>query len=265
LLRYFLVYCGPFYALSAAAFARDKQREAKGIDNFQGDRLFHRYGHEVSLLTFSIPVNPEWGTQDIENFSSSLQSDLAAAVRGRLPEKNATVIPLRITDTETFETKEFVRILVRSKFGSMVTHFVHYATLGKTLTAHYFTFARGTYTSWQVAKFILLSPVTIWFWGLPWLHNHHSILARISKYRASSFDGIDLRTMLSLTQTILETETVELLAKAGVLTDEIKTDIHNHFTTNISTTYANKQRFRVSNSPGINLGNLGSSIHQTME
>ena len=220
--RAFLLFV-PFWFLAAVAYTYDQQRERQGMDDFRGGWLFFRYGEEVNSTSFAIPVDVEWSAEQTATFASELREDLATGLRRRMPGDSVVVIgSLPITDLETREEKTFLRMTIRSRFGSLLTHFVHYATFGRTITAHYFTYLRGTHTDWDTVKFILASPWSIWFWAIPWLLNRYSIIARISRPRASSFDDIDLRTMATLTGHILYTETAKLLEQAGFLTEEIE-------------------------------------------
>jgi hypothetical protein len=150
-----------------------------------------------------------------------------------------------VKDNSTGEQKEFLRVCVRSRFGSMLTHFVHYASYGKTITTHYFTYVRGTHSDWDVVKFVLLSPFTIWFWGGSWLLNRYSVISHLSVYRASSFDGIDLVTMYCLTNRAVYEETESLLTEAGLITEEIRQIIHGNIYNNFgSGAQVNNSSFR---------------------
>ena len=235
-------------ALVAYAYVVDRQREIKGMDDFRGGWLFFRYGEEVNRAVFGIPVNPDWKGDETRLFTQSLRESLAAALKDCLPETVEVNAGRLVTDRETGERKDFLCVLVRSKFGSMLTHFVHYAPFGRTITAHYFTYVRGPQSDWDLVKFLFVSPLTIWFWGLPWLLNRYSILSEISRYRASSFDGIDLQTIYSLTHRVLFEESEKILLEAGLLTEEIKQALHVH--------YNNTQTIEISGSASATFGNV---------
>jgi hypothetical protein len=223
-----LLVWGPVLALAAIALFRDREREASGMDDFHGDWLFFRYGEQVSWAVISIPVKGEWNAEETSIFTRSLQSELTRGIAERLPSGSIQVDEPVITDRKSGETKRFLRTRVRSRFGSSVTHFVHYASFGRSIAAHYFTYLRGTHSDWDVAEFVLFSPFTIWFWGIPWLLNRHSIVASISKFRESSFDGIDLRTMRILTHQVVYEETGRVLEEAGLLTEEVRQILNFH-------------------------------------
>jgi hypothetical protein len=184
---------------------------------------------------------------------------LAQRIAARLPESLAQVLgTVVVKDRSTGEQKEFLRVCVRSRFGSLLTHFVHYASYGQTITAHYFTYVRGIHDDLDVVKFIVLSPFTIWSWGVPWLLNRYSIISHLSVYRASSFDGIDMRTMYCLTNKAVYEETEKLLTEAGLITEEIRQVIYNNIYNN------NQQNISISNSPGASLGGVHHSAQSSM-
>jgi hypothetical protein len=159
-----------------------------------------------------------------------------------------------ITDRSSGEVKQFVRLVVRTRYGSNLTHFVHYASFGDTITAHYFTFVRGRCGFLDVCEFILLSPFTIWFWIIPWMLNLYSLVARLSVFRDSSFDSIDLDTMGTMTWTLMGEETRDMLSAAGLLTDEMKQVLNYHF-----------NEIKISNVSGsVKLDNVAQAVSRRM-
>jgi hypothetical protein len=119
-----------------------------------------------------------------------------------------------------------------------------YASFGRTITAQYFTYVRGAHSDFDVMKFILLSPFTIWFWGGSWLLNRYSIIAQLSQFRVSSFEGIDLRTVYSLTNAVVFDETEKLLTEAGLITEAIMSVIQQTVYNNFGGTQVNNSKFR---------------------
>jgi len=213
----------PCFVLSACAYMGDKAREHQSMDDFSGGRLFFRYGDQVDSAAISIPVDHKWELGEIQGYVQKLRLSLGQRIATRLPESLAQVLAnVVVKDRGTGEQKEFLRVCVRSRFGSLLTHFMHYADYGQTITAHYFTYIRGIHTDLDVVKFILVSPFTIWFWGVPWLLNRYSIISELSVFRASSFDGIDLRTMYCLTNRVVYEETEKLLTEAGLITEAVR-------------------------------------------
>jgi hypothetical protein len=246
---------GAILIFAILAYERDKQRESLGLDDFSNDWLFFRYGEMIDYSTLTIPVKDDWGFKETEVSAQTLRTTLAERIAGRMPFDNLQVLTRKlITDRQTGEQKEFTRILIQSKYGSSVTVFIHYAAFGQTITAHHFTHRRGTYDTWSVVRFVLASPFTVWFWGLGWLVNKDSILARISEFRSSSFDGIDLITMHRVAHRVIYGETRTLLEEAGLLNEELMQQINNqiiNFSGSVQGTFLNGSV-------------VAGSVHQTM-
>jgi hypothetical protein len=235
-------------AVPSIAYLRDRQREEHAMDDFKGSRLFFRYGQLLYRAVISIPVRDDWSFQATQVSAQTLRATLAQRIVGRLPAESVQVIGDKvITDLQTGEQKKFIRVWVRSSFGSMVTFFVHYAVFGHTITAHYYTYRRGAHHDWDAIKFILASPLTIWFWIIPWLRNRYSIIASSSHFRESSFDEIDLLTMLCVVHRVVFGETEKMLEEAHLLTEEIRQQIHNHIN--------NYNQIGISGSSNVNIGN----------
>jgi hypothetical protein len=246
---------GAILIFAIFAYERDKQREALGLDDFSNDWLFFRYGEMIDYSTLTIPVKDNWGFKETEVSAQTLRTTLAERIAERMPFENLQIMARKlITDRHSGEQKEFTRILIQSKYGSSVTVFIHYAAFGQTITAHHFTHRRGTYDTWAVVRFVLSSPFTIWFWGLGWLVNKDSILARISEFRSSSFDGIDLHTMHAVAHRVIYGETRALLKEADLLNEELTQQINNqiiNFSGSVQGTFLNGSV-------------VGGSVHQTM-
>jgi len=236
----------PCFVLSACAYMADKTREHQSMDDFSGDRLFFRYGYQVDCTAIPIPIDNKWGFGETQAYTQKLRLSLAQKVASRLPENLVQVLgEVVVTDRGTGEKKEFLRVCVRSRFGSLLTHFVHCASFGQTITAHFFTYLRGVHSDLDVIKFVILSPFTLWSWGIPWLLNRFSIIAHLSAYRTSSFDDIDLRTMYCLTNKVVYEETEGLLTEAGLITEEIRQVIHQSIYNNFgSGAQVNNSKFR---------------------
>jgi len=228
--RYLLLIVPPVL-LSSLAYVRDKEREKHGMDDFRGDWLFFRYGEPIFWAVLSIPVNDSWSFAATHTSAMTLRMTLAEHIAGRLPVDAVQVISKKvITDRQSKEQKEFTRVVVRSRFGSQVTFFIHYAAFGHTITAQYFVYRRGAQSEWEAVKFIFASPLTIWFWGIAWLRNRYSVVTNISPFRKSSFDVIDLDTMYQVTRRTVWEETRRVLQMAGLLTEEIRQAIQYHIT-----------------------------------
>lgn len=242
--------------LSLVAFIMDKEREELASDYFRGDLLFYRCGTNIDRFFFAIPVDRKWTTEEAFQFSHDLRARLATAIQKRLPDKLVQVTEsLRIKDMSTQEEKVFLRVHARSKYGSKLWQFVHFAPFGNTITAHYFTYRRGSFSDWLEVEFLLTSPFTIWIWAIPWFLNRYSIVANLCRYRASSFDGIDFQTLYSMTNDVLLTETEVILHQEGLLTEEARQVLHLH-------KHVQSQRINIRGAGSVMMGNVSQTTVQ---
>jgi len=137
----------------------------------------------------------------------------------------------------------------------MLTYFIHFAPYGKTITAHTFIYRRGIHSEWDVVKFAIASPFTIWSWGLGWILNRHSIIANLSRARASSFDGIDFQTLYAMSSEVIGGQMAHILKLEGVITEEAAGQIVNYFNTRIGNT------FKITKSPGAKISGVTQGVN----
>lgn len=243
----------PSFILSHRAYKIDLRRERKETDNFKGDNLFFRYGSRINRTDFSIPVDPNWSDEKIQNFAAEMSQTIALKTHERLKQPKVDLVTIMDKELNS-DRKNFLKMVFRTTRGSQLSHFVHYAVAGKSIVAHYFTYIRGTYHSYDVFNFIFFSPVSIWFWSIPWLNNKFSIISSISKNIDNSFDIIDLSTFYESSYYALLDETRIILKEKGLLTEELAQVIFNNINNN------NSQNVNISNSSGLNLGSISNFV-----
>jgi hypothetical protein len=222
------------FVLSYLALAEDRRREAAGNDDFRANGLFYRYGRQISYKSLSIPVQRERASEEAVRMATELRDGIAERAAHRLPGIAEVLCPLAIKDRDVPNDggKDMVRVRSYSRRGSLLIHFLHYAPLGQSVTAHHFIFLRGTHRPFDEFQFIFFSPFSIWIWGLPWLQNRFSILSHLSMEVANSFDEIDLQTLFEATTYVLSDATAAILQENGLLTEELQQVIvNNHYNT----------------------------------
>jgi hypothetical protein len=239
-------------AAAFQAYQMDLAREQQSSDDFRGDGLFYRYGWSATEGVWPIPVKPEWSAAEVKAFADALRQKLAEKIRLRLPSDAAQVLaPVFIEDKRRSVRKEFVRTLAKTPLGSMVTHFIHFASFGRSITLQYESFIRGTYHWFDLAKFIAESPISIWFWGWPWLQNSYSVVSRISNFSGNSYDRMDVTTIFSTTHQLVLDEIIKLLEEEGVLSPELKEMILQKIT--------NVQNIHITKSSGVRIGSISQA------
>ncbi len=221
--------------LSVYLVQLDKERETKGDDHFWGEGLFYRYGSAIEDISVPIPIKPDWSREQTRSFAADLRQRLASRLLVKLPDDHAQVLaPLSITEQKTQQAREFLRILIRSPYDSRLTFFLHFAPFGSTVAAQYVAYIRGRFSDWDVVKFALLSPFTIWAWLIPWMLNRYSLCAAISHYAENDFDVIDLQGIHTATRNLVLTELEKLLAEDGMLSETLR-QVFNFCITNNNT------------------------------
>src|SRR5262245_10582965 len=185
-----------FIVLAALAYGEDKKREQAGRDDFQRDGLFYRYGAEISHEIVPVPSPADWQLEEIHMAINSLRQVLAERLRDRLRGDGAEVIePAVVSNLDRSYAKAFAKVVARAPQGSLLVYFIHFAAFGNSIVVHYFAFSRGLVNQWRLFRFIIESPISIWFWGIPWLQNRFSILSSISRVEDDSYETLDLQTI----------------------------------------------------------------------
>jgi hypothetical protein len=247
-----------FLAIAYWVWRADKGREERGDDDFSGWHLFYRYGEQIFSTAIPIPTDASWSAEETSRFAVALRTKLTDRIRQCLPEGAAHVLePHRITNLDTHVKRDFIRILARSERGSCLVYFIYYAPYGSNIIAQYFTYRRGHHSSWDVVKLVLESPISLWFWIIPWLSNRYSLALRVSHLDDDPYDLMDLDTMYVMTQYISLKATEAVLAEAGLLTEEVQQILVNNIT---NVTNKNSQRFNISGGFVQSVGNVNQAV-----
>src|SRR5262249_4537826 len=142
-----------------------------------------RYGYRFNEVVLPIPVKPERTDREVAEFVEAMRQRIAGQIQSRFAALAVEVTgTVRITDQDRPSDQQSVlRVVFRSARGSQVSHFIHYAVAGKYVVAHYLSHLRGRHRWEDVVDLVITSPLSVWFWGVPWLQNQHSIIAAISR------------------------------------------------------------------------------------
>jgi hypothetical protein len=242
----------PAMLLGRLAYQNDRLREQNATDTFQNQNLFFRYGKAIKVTEFPIPTKRSWTERETVEIAEKMNQTVETASMERLAMPGITAFgTIDIIDKRLISDKRsFLKVVYQTMRGSQLSHFVHYAVNGKSIVAHYYTYIRGA-TKWHdVFHFVFFSPLTIWFWGIPWLKNQCSILSMISRTEANSFDAIDLTTFYESSYYVLLDETRAFLKEHGLLTDEVAQVIFNNISNN------NSQNISISRSRNVSMGRI---------
>lgn len=235
-------------------FKKDKERENNPSDDFKDGNLLYRYGYEVNEDVIPIPVDSSWTEQQILSFVSAMRHRIAYKFRERFSSSKIEIIEsFTIKDKDMpSDARNFLKIIFRSIRGSQVSHFVDYEIMGKYIVVHYVSKIRGKYRWHDVADFVIMGPLTIWFWGIGWLQNQYSIVAAISKIVYNSYDQIDLKSFFTSSYLVTLDETRIFLKENNLLTDELNQIIMHNIN--------NSQNINITGSPGTSLSGLTNTV-----
>jgi hypothetical protein len=252
------VVIGGLMAVVVLAYRKDKSREQLSSDDFKNDNLLYRYGYKINQTTLSIPVKTEWTDEEIYKFSVSMRQKISTQIQSRFESFGVEVVnPVTIKDKNMQQdSRDFLKIIFRSRRGSQVSHFIYYAVAGKYVVIHYLTYVRGKYWWHDIVDFVITGPLHIWFWGVDWLQNQYSIITAISKHVNNSYDLLDLETFFEASYFVLLDETRNFLKEEGLLSEELNQIIVNNIN--------NSQNITVSHSKGLSFENIANTAKSVL-
>jgi len=124
------------------------------------------------------------------------------------------------------------------------------------MVVHYLSRVRGKYRWYDVVDFVIMGPLTVWFWVVSWWQNSYSIIAAISKVVNNFADQLDLKTFFISSYLVLLDETRAFLEDKGLLTEELKRIINYNIT--------NSSNINVSQSQGVSIGKTVQSVAENV-
>ena len=234
----------PLVFIALVSFSQDQARDKNlNFKSFAGKNLFFQIGTDVKNSTLIIPCKNSKNTLDVNNFILELHQRICDELNKHFASLGVISTPAEIiVDTKKNEKRAFSKIIYRTSRGSIVSHFLHFATTGEEIVAHYSSYTRGTYEWFNVLDFIITSPVSIWGWYPRWLNSQYSILASLSTSFENSYDKIDVRTFYVSSYTVILNITKSILQEKGILSEELQQTIVNYIT--------NAPQINITNSPG---------------
>lgn len=238
------------------AYEQDKEREKVSSDDFKEMGLLFRYGYEINDV--AVPIFVDLPLHQLKDLAAELANRLYHALQASFSELDMELdFPVIIKDKEyPTDQREFLKMLIRTARGSQLSHFVHLAITGKYIVVHFTTKVRGRYEWYNIVSFILLSPITIWFWGVDWWKNQYSIISSISTMLGNSYDLIDLTSYFQSTYLMVWRAIRDFLKEKDLLSDDVQQLIVNNIT--------NTQNISVSKSRQVNLGNVVNRVQSVV-
>ena len=239
-------------AFSWWAFEQDKEREKQATDDFKEMGLLFRYGYEVNDIALPIFIDRDFF--QVKEISDELARAVYQSFQEVFSDLSMEVLfPVLIRDKDyPADQREFLKVIIKTKRESQLSHFIHFAVTGKYVVVHFTTKIRGRYEWYNLVSFILASPLTVWFWGMDWWKNQYSIVASLSTIIDNSYDLMDLTSYFQSTYLMVWRTIEKFLKERDLLPEDVQQIIVNNIT--------NTQHINISRSRQVNLGNLVNRV-----
>ena len=239
---------------SIIAYLIDKANDSNPNDNFKGNRLFFRYGSKIYRAIVPIGMDK---TSAIKN-AFEVQKELMAFLAQKLQKEYHGMVSyeqkmLKIKDLKLpKDEKLFLKASFKTTRKSMLTYFICPITLGHQVIIHHYGFLRGLHKWNDALSFFLWAPLHIWGWAYNWVRGIYSIQNRLNvQYDESSFETINLTTIIQSLVFTLMIGTKKFAADKGLLTEELEKIIYNNIN--------NSQNINIQGSRNFSLGNITAS------
>lgn len=237
---WFIIYCITILGLTIYFYFEDKKRISSEDERFRGLNLFFRYGSEIDLDVYPIKVKEEWSAQDSAKLGDSIIykiQDIFLSTYGETPlngKHNVGIIG--VTDSNRLnDSRGFLRISFTGSRGAIVSRFLTYQILGKNLVLSKSTYSLGTIEWYDMAFYILVSPVTFPFWIYRWAKREYSIYSAMASGINNSFELYDIRAYFFSSGEIIANVVIDELKANDLYTPEVGniiTQIFNDYSIN---------------------------------
>lgn len=235
----------------------DKQRESNTNDSFSNGNLFYRYGRQVVNSTIAIGVDKNVMNTPLINIAEKLISNIEDEIRlqfgnmtGRF-DCNVILITDRKMPTDQ---RKFIKTKIVTKRKSEINYFILVVGAGAQIVIHEYMYLQGRIKWSNMFWFTITSPLHIWFWFYPWILKNHSVLNSLkNSYNKSSYDLIDIITIIRGLSFLFSTKLKAFAKNEGLLTEDLNIVLNQ----NIS----NSQSISINNSNKVSLSSISSHIN----
>ncbi len=241
--------------IALLAYLRDKANEASINDDFKRGGLFSKYGTEVYSSIIPLKIDQNKTSKSKAQIISELRNELKAELNNQFASKTYfKMADIQVKDKKVPRDKrDFLRITFTTPRKSKINTMVYLQVLGNQVIIHQFVYLMGMYYWYDVLKFILFSPLSIWFWIIPWFRGEYNIInALSSRFSRSSFNSLDLVSIFKTATFLIQTNIMDYAKRNNILTEEVQ----NIITQNIN----NSQNVNINNSKGLSIGSVNASF-----
>jgi hypothetical protein len=235
----------------------DYFREESPTDDFTGSNLFYRYGLEVQSSTITIGLDKLQPGKTPSDIASALNNFLFTEIKSQFanrPKERFNISFKEISDRKIPKDKRrFIKSFISTQRGSQINHFILILIVGMQLIVHEYYYLKGKTKLVFSVLFFVLAPCHFWTWFQLWVFRNFSLINHLKKsYNNSSYELIDLETILRSMKFLTSSSIKRFIVKENLLTDELGLVINQII--------SNSQNISIHNSNNVNLSNIKSTI-----
>lgn len=235
----------------------DNFREASPSDDFTGSNLFYRYGLEVQNSTITIGLDKLQSGKTPSDIATALNTFLFNEISNQFanrPKDRFNIVFKEIADRKLPKDKRrFIKTFISTQRGSQINHFLLILIVGKQLIVHEYYFLKGKTKLVFSILFFALAPLHFWTWFQLWIFRNFSLINHLKQsYNNSSYELLDLETILRSMKFLTSSSIKHFAIKEGLLTDELGLVINQSI--------SNSQNISIHNSNNVSLSNIKSTI-----
>jgi hypothetical protein len=235
----------------------DNFREESPSDDFTGSNLFYRYGLEVQSSTITIGLDKLQSGKTPSDIATALNTFLFTEISNQFanrPKDRFNIAFKEIADRKLAKDKRrFIKSFISTQRGSQINHFILILIVGKQLIVHEYYYLKGKTKLIFSILFFALAPLHFWTWFQLWIFRNFSLINHLKQsYNNSSYELIDLETILRSMKFLTASSIKHFVVKEGLLTDELGLVINQSI--------SNSQNIAIHNSTNVNVSNIKSTI-----
>lgn len=242
---------------SIICFLIDNYREQSPTDDFTGGNLFYRYGLDVESSTVTIGLDKLQSGKSAADISNALSNFLYSEIAGQFanrPKDRFNISYKEIADRKLLKDKRrFIQSFITTQRGSQINHFILILIVGKQIIVHEYYYLKGKSKLAYSILFFALAPLHFWTWFQLWIFRNFSLINHLKQsYNSSSYELIDLETIIRSMKFLTSSSIKHFVIKEGLQTDE--------FNLVINQSISNSQNININNSNSVSVSNIKSTI-----
>jgi hypothetical protein len=201
---------------------------------FRNDNLFLvNYGLCLRNDIYSLPFNEKMSDTEIDMFIKEANLYIKNEISEIYGENTSShrIVDLQATELNSHkETRSFLKMVYSGRRGATASNFIFFNKVGKSVSMYLYTYTVGIAQWWDIAYFILVSPLTILFWISRWRRGEYNIRTSIAQGIENSFEEQDIKSYIVSSNERILYSLKDFLKSKGLLTEEMLSIITNNIT-----------------------------------